>query len=161
MNIRDEYISTKCIEIENLLKDCRDWALNDPKLGAHLATYANVLILGMLEECFEHIVKERAKKSGDVEVENYIGKHIEQRFRNPNFGLICSILGQFSDTYREEFEKTFKTDSPEVVAINGLLENKTNVAHYGVANLNLSINDVEIYFSGVVNILVKLEDMLL
>lgn len=161
MKIRDEYITTKCIEIENLLKECGNWASEDPKLGAHLATYANVLILGMVEECFEHIVKERAKKSGDAEVGNYIGKQIEDRFRNPSFGLICSILGQFSDAYREEFERTFRTDSPELEAINGLLKNKTNVAHYGVANLNLSVNDVKVYFSGIVNILMKLEDILL
>lgn len=161
MKIRDTYISTKCIEIENLLIECKNWALNDPKLGAHLATYANVLILGMLEECFEYIVKERAKKSGDVEVGNYIGKHIEDRFKNPTFGLICSILGQFSDRYRVEFETAFKANSQEVVALSGLLENKTNVAHYGIANLGLSINDVEIYFRGIINILKKLEDILL
>jgi len=161
LKIRDKYISAKCIEIENLLKECKNWAASDPKLGAHLATYANVMILGMLEVCFEHLVKERAKRPGDLEVGNYIGKHIEDRFRNPNFGLILSVLGQFSDAYRDEFQKTFNPNSSGVVALNGLLENKTNVAHYGLANLNLSVNDVEIYFGGVVNILEKLEELLL
>jgi len=161
LKVRDQYISTKCIEIENLLKECKVWAVKDPKLGAHLATYANVVIVGMLEVCFEYIIKQRAKRPGDLEVGNYIGKHIEDRFRNPSFGQICSILGQFSDAYREEFEKTFKQNSSEVVALNGLLDNKTNVAHYGLANLNLSVNDVEIYFGGVVNILEKLEQLLL
>jgi len=161
LKIRNQYLYAKCIEIENLLKECKNWAANDPKLGAHLATYANVIILGMLEVCFEYLVKERAKKSGDLEVGNYIGKHIEDKFRNPNFGLICGILSQFSDGYKDEFQKTFKSDSSEVEAMDALLKNKTNVAHYGLANLNLSVNDVEIYFNGVVNILGKLEELLL
>jgi hypothetical protein len=161
LKIRDQYLSAKCIDIEDLLKECKKWAATDPKLGAHLATYANVIILGMLEVCFEYLVKERAKKSGDLEVVNYIGKHIEDRFKNPNFGLICWILGLFSDGYRDEFQKTFKPDSAEVAALNALKENKTNVAHYGLANLNLSVNDVEIYFNGVVNMLGKIEGLLL
>lgn len=161
MKLQDKYISTKCIELENLIKDSKNWAKRDAKLGAHLATYINVMILGMLEECFEHLVKERAKKPGDLEIGNYITKDIENRFRNPNYGLICSILGQFSDTYKLEFQKTFDGNCLEVTALNSILENKTNVAHYGLANLKLSVNDVEIYFKGIVNILEKLEDLLL
>jgi len=159
--MKDPFIFTKCSEIETLISEVKLWAKDNPKLGAHLATYIDVMILGMLEECVEYLIKERAKRSGDVEVSNYISKHIENRFRNPNFGLICRILGQFSDTYREEFERTFKKDSPEVVAMDGLLQNKTNVAHYGLATLKLSVNDVELYFKGVVNILGKLEELLI
>ena len=161
MTIKDLFISNKCNEIVALISEVKSWAKDDAKLGAHLATYVDVMILGMLEECVEYLIKERAKRSGDVEVSNYISKHIEDRFKNPNFGLICGILGQFSDAYREEFERTFKKDSPEVVAMDGLLENKTNVAHYGLANLKLSVNDVELYFKGVVRILGKLEELLI
>lgn len=161
MSIQDKYISTKCTEIEDLLKESKNWAKTDAKLGAHLATYINVMILGMLEECFEYLVKERAKKPGDLEIENYIGKDIANKFRNPNYGLICSVLGQFSDTYRAQFQETFGGNCLEVDALKSILENKTNVAHYGLANLKLSINDVETYFKGVVRILEKLEDLLI
>lgn len=160
MTIKSTFISTKCSGIDTLLSDAKIWAKDDEKLGAHLAAYVDVMILGMLEECVEHLIKARAKKTGDLEVTNFIGKHIEDRFRNPNFGLICGVLGQFSDAYKEEFEKTFKKDSAEVIAMEALLKNKTNVAHYGLANLKLSINDVEIYYHGVVNILEKLEALL-
>jgi hypothetical protein len=160
LTLTDSFVSTKCSEITSLIAEVKVWSRDDAKLGAHLATYIDVMILGMLEECVEHLIKTRAALSGDIEVSNYISKHIEDKFRNPNFGLICGILGQFSDRYKEEFERTFKKDSPEVVAMDGLLKNKTNVAHYGLANLTLSVNDVEIYFNGVVNILAKLEEIL-
>ena len=161
MNIQDKYISTKCIEIESLLKDSDNWAKNDAKLGAHLATYINVLILGILEDCVEYLVKERSRKSGDAEVESYISKDIEQRFKNPTYGKICDVLGQFSSRYRAEFQNKFSANCLEVDALNSILRNKTNVAHYGLANLGISVKDVEIYFQGVVNILEKLEDLLL
>lgn len=160
MSIQDSYITSRCDEIEILLKDCKTWSTNDPKLGAHLATYIDVMILGNLEVCCEYLVKKRANKTGDTETGNYISKHIEDRFKNPNYGLICGILHQFSDVYIDDFQKTFKKDSPEVQALNALNENKTQVAHYGLTNLNLSINDVEIYFRSVTKILEKLENIL-
>ena len=161
VSVQDKYISTKCTEIEDLLRESKNWAGADAKLGAHLATYINVMILGMLEVCFEYLVEERAGKPGDLEIKRYIAKDIENRFRNPNYGQICGILGQFSDTYKDEFQKTFDSNCLEIEALRSILENKKNAAHYGLANLKLSISDVEAYFKGVLRILEKLEDLLI
>jgi len=158
--IQDQYIVTQCLEVETIINDSKLWANSDPKLGAHLATYINVMILGKLEDCIEYLVKRRAKKPGDVELENYISNDIEKRFRNPTYSNICDLLGRFSNRYREEFEKKFNKNCLEVDALNSILENKTNVAHYGLANLKISVNDVESYYKGVVNVLGKLEDLL-
>lgn len=161
MNIQNKYISTKCIELEGLIKDSGDWAEEDAKLGAHLATYINVLILGILEDCIEYLVKERSKKAGDAEVENYISKDIEQRLRNPDYKKICGVLGQFSSRYKAEFQNEFSVDCLEVDALDSIMRNKTNVAHFGLANLGLTVKDVEHYFHSVVRMLEKLEDLLL
>lgn len=161
MNIQDKYISKKCIEIEGLIKDSENWANGDAELGAHLATYINVLILGILEDCVEYLVKERSKKAEDTEIENYISKDIEQRLKNPDYGKICGVLGQFSDRYKAEFQNKFSANCLEVDALNSIIRNKTNVAHYGLANLGLSVKDVGIYFQSVVRMLEKLEDLLL
>ena len=140
-----------------------DWesALIDANLGAHLATYINVLILGILEECVEYLVRERSKKPKDAEVEHYISKDIKDSFKNPDYGKICGVLGQFSDRYKAEFQNQFSAQCSEVVALESILTNKTNVAHYGLANLGLSVRDVEIYFQSVVRMLEKLEDLLI
>ncbi|MFC1967724.1 HEPN domain-containing protein [Chloroflexota bacterium] len=159
--MRVKYISDKCKEINELVEEAKKWAERDEKLGAHLATYINVMMLGILEECIEHLVKERAKKPGDKEIENYISKNITQSFKNPSYGAICSVLSRFSDQYQSEFQKAFSPNSSEAAALESILRNKTDVAHYGLANLNLSINDVEKYILGVKNILEKLEDLLL
>lgn len=161
MSVQDRYISSKCLEIDGLILDCKEWAKVDARLGAHLATYVNVLILGVFEESIEHLVKERSKKPGDREVEHYISEHIEHSLRNPKYKKICDVLGQFSDSYRSEFQNTFGPNCSEVDALHSIIRNKTNVAHYGLANLQLSVSDVEIYFQGVVRILEKLEGLLI
>lgn len=161
MSIQDKYLFNQCLEVETLINEAKAWAKKDPKLGAHLATYINVIILGKFEDCIEYLVKGRSRKPGDVELENYISKDIENSFRNPKYSNICDLLGKFSKRYREEFVKQFDNDCSEVVALNNILNNKTNVAHYGLTNLKISVNDVEGYFKGVVNILLKLEDLLL
>jgi len=161
LNIKDKYISKKCIEIEDLIRASDKWAKKDVQLGAHLATYINVLVVGILEDCIEYLVKERAKKPGDAEVENYISRDIEQRLRNPDYSKICAVLGQFSDKYKAEFQNKFSAQCLEADALKSIMVNKTNVAHYGLANLGLSVKDIEIYFQGIVKILEKLENLLL
>ncbi len=160
MSIKDQYLDDKCKEIESLIGDSKNWAKTDAKLGAHLATYINVVILGILEDCIEYLVKARAKTSGDIGIENYISKDIKDSFKNPNYGNICGLLSKFSDIYSTRFQTKFNKGCLEYDALDGLLRNKTNVAHYGLANLGLSVDDVEIYFKGAVNVLEEIEDLL-
>ena len=160
MSIKDQYLANKCQEIESLINDSKNWAETNAKLGAHLATYINVVILGILEDCIEYLVKARARATGDTGIENYISKDIKESFKNPDYGKICSLLNKFSDTYSARFQKKFNKGCLEYDALDGLLRNKTNVAHYGLANLTLSVGDVEIYFKGAVNVLEEIEDLL-
>ncbi|MFC1981446.1 hypothetical protein ACFLVN_04295 [Chloroflexota bacterium] len=161
MNIKEKYISDKCHEIDSLLRQARIWAEGDPKLAAHLATYANVIMLGMLEDCIEYMVRKRAQKSGDPEIEHYISNHVSNSFRNPSYSKICEVLGQFSSEYKSEFQSRIKHDSSAVEALNSILENKTNSAHLGLSNLNLSIDDANGYFLRVIPIIEVLEDLLI
>lgn len=160
MSIKDQYLANKCQEIESLINDSKIWAKTDAKLGAHLATYINVVILGILEDCIEYLVKARAKSSGDIGIENYISKDIKDSFKNPNYGSICGLLSKFSDEYSARFQAKFNKSCLEYEALDGLLINKTNVAHYGLANLKLSVDDVEKYFKGATNVLEEIEDLL-
>lgn len=169
MSIVNQYIVNKCDEIGSLLKQAKVWAegdpteekVADPKLGAHLASYINVIMLGMLEDCIEYMVRERAKKPGDKELENYISEDISQSFRNPNYSKICEVLGQFSSEYKSEFQSRIKHDSSAVDALNSILENKNKLAHLGLSNLNLTIDDANDYYIRVIPILEVLEDLLI
>lgn len=169
MSIQNQYVVNKCSEIESLLKQAKIWSegdpmqekVADPKLGAHLATYINVIMLGMLEDCIEYMVRERAKKPGDKEIENYISNHISQSFRNPSYSKICEVLGQFSSKYKSEFQDRIKHDSSAIEALDSILENKRNLAHLGLSNLNLSIDDTNSYYLRVIPILEVLEDLLI
>ena len=160
MSIKDQYLANKCQEIESLINDSKKWAETNAKLGAHLATYINVVILGILEDCIEYLVKARARATGDTGIENYISKDIKESFKNPNYGSICSLLSKFNDTYSAKFQRKFNKGCLEYEALDGLIINKTNVAHYGLANLKLSLDDVDNYFKGVVNVLEEIEDLL-
>jgi len=75
--VKDQYIADKCLEIRTLIEESKNWAKIDDKLGAHLATYINVVILGIMEDCIEYLVKARAKTTRDSGIENYISKDIE------------------------------------------------------------------------------------
>ncbi len=68
MTIKDPYLSSKCQEITSLINEAKQWAKQDAKLGAHLATYIDVLILGMLEVCVEYLVSERGRRYGDIDL---------------------------------------------------------------------------------------------
>ena len=46
---------------------------------------------------------ERAARSGDPHVANFVKKHVSRRFRSPDIGKINAALGEFGAEYRERF----------------------------------------------------------
>jgi hypothetical protein len=142
------------------LTDAAIWAKKDEKLGAHLAAYICVLILGVLEDCVEHLVAQRVDKTGDNEIRNYIVKVIDERFRNPDWGSISGLLGEFSQEYKRVFSDKIPYNSAEAGALQDVIINKNSLAHAGTSKLNLSVNDVDNYYRRVVPILEILEQIL-
>ena len=160
MTVKDPYISKRCDEIEALLIDAAGWTLYDEKLGAHLAAYISVLILGVLEDCIEHLVARRVGKAGDNEITNYIGKVIGERFRNPEYGSISGLLGEFSKEYKTTFTDKIAHDGIEATALQGIVDNKNSLAHVGTSKLNLTVKDVDGYYHRIIPILEVLEQVL-
>ncbi len=160
MTPKDPYICERCTEIEGLLTDAASWAKKDEKLGAHLAAYICVLVLGVLEDCVEHLVAQRVDKTGDSEIRNYIVKVINVRFRNPDWGKIRDLLGEFSQEYKTAFTDKIPHNGTEADALRDVVTNKNSLAHTGTSKLNLSVNDVDNYYRRVVPILEILEQIL-
>jgi hypothetical protein len=160
VTLTDPYIVKRCSEIEGLLVNARVWASNNEKLGAHMAAYISVLILGVLEDCTEHLVAQRVDKTGDNEIKNYITKVIGERFKNPDWGAISGLLGEFSQEYKVTFAHKIAHDGTEATALQGIVDNKNSLAHLGTSKLNLSIEDVQDYYSRITPILESLEQIL-
>jgi len=158
--LKNPYVLKRCTEIEGLLRYADTWSKKDAKLGAHLAAYICVLFLGVLEDCIEHLIADRASKSGDPEVRNFIIKTTDMRFRNPDYGAICELLGIFSKKYKEKFSRKIKHNGSEASALDGIVKNKNSLAHEGTDKLNLSVKDMSDYYHRVVPIVEAIEEII-
>jgi len=158
--LKNPYILGRCAEIEALLTDAPSWAKKDDKLGAHLAAYISVLIVGVLEDCVEHLIEQRVAKTGDTEIKNYIVKVIGDHFRNPDWKAINGLLGEFSAEYKTTFRQKIIPNGHEAIALQGIIDNKNSLAHAGTSKLNLSVKDVQDYYSRITPILEVLEQIL-
>lgn len=154
------YVLRRCAEIEGLLQYADVWSKKDEKLGAHLAAYICVLFFGVLEDCIENLIKDRANKSGDPQVYNFITTIINARFRNPDRSAICEVLGLFSKEYKEKFSQKIKANGSEDEALNDIVRNKNSLAHEGTDKLNLSVKDMNDYYHRVIPIVEAIEDVL-
>jgi len=161
LSCRSPYIVNRCGEIDKLIGDSIAWSDNDPKLAAHLAAYISVLIVGILEDCIEHLVASRAGKANDPEIHNYIKKIISQRFRNPDYPKIADVLLDFSPAYRDTFKGHITPSGTEANALQSLVDNKNSLAHVGTAKLNLTLGDVRSYYNQSLLILQALENILM
>jgi len=155
MAIRNAEINSKLADLAALIEDCKRWAQQQPgtSLGAHLATYVDVCLLGVLEESVEVLFRERAQRAGDSCVANYIEQDISQSFRDPKFGRIRDMLGRFDPSFAAAFEKSLPADSPEMRALVDVNTIKQNISHLGVYDVSLTLVDVEGYYHRVVPIL--------
>ena len=162
MPMRNAEICVKLSDIGTLLKDSKVWvaAQHDSSLGAHLATYIDIYILGVLEESIELLFRERARQSNDDCVINYICQDIDQKFRNPKRQSIGEMLKKFSADYSSAFYTKFADKCSEDEALNSINTIKKNLAHMGAYDLKLSLVDVEDYFNRVVPIIEEVESIL-
>jgi hypothetical protein len=158
---QNPYLVKRCSEIEVLLTDAKNWASNDEKLGAHLAAYVSVLTVGLLEDCIEHLVNQRASKTNDNEVKNYVRGVLHQRFKNPDYGAISGLLGEFSQEYKKAFADRITHNGMEATALQGMLDNKNSLAHEGIDKLQMSVYDVDSYYHRIIPILEVLEQILI
>jgi len=162
MPIKNSEISEKLSEIRSLIQDSKAWTAHpaDPRLAAHLATYIDVYILGVLEESIELLFRERTYKTKDECVANYICQDINDSFRNPKRRNIGELLKKFNPDFCDTFYRKFAPDCLEIEALNSINAIKQNLAHMGAYDLKLTLEDVEGYFNRVTPILEEIESIL-
>jgi hypothetical protein len=162
MPIRNAEISVKLSDITSLIEDSKVWASAQPdgSLAAHLATYIDVYILGVLEESIELLFRERAYRTGDDCVANYICQDINDSFKNPRRNSIGDVLKKFNPHFSDAFYTKFSPTCSEIKALDGINDIKKNLAHMGAYDLKLTLQDVEGYFNRVIPILEEIESIL-
>jgi len=162
MPMRNAEISAKLVDIGTLLKDSKVWAATQPdsSLGAHLATYIDIYILGVLEESIELLFRERAYLIKVDCIADYICQAIKHSFKNPKRHSIGETLKMFNPDFSNAFYTKFAPNCSEIEALDSINAIKQNLAHMGAYDLKLTLEDVEDYFNRVIPVLEVLESIL-
>ncbi|MBM3942192.1 MAG: hypothetical protein FJ316_04585 [SAR202 cluster bacterium] len=152
------YLAQRCGEIDSAIAEAEQWAAGNDKLGAYLAGYLTVVICGVVEDCVEHLIGNRAGRAQDQELQAFVHKTIHERFRNPDYNLISTTLGAFSSEYSRAFNQRIRPDERD--ALDSMVANKNNLAHVGARKQQSTIIDVREYYQRVKQILTVLESIL-
>ena len=135
--------------IAKLIADARDWSENDASLGAHLASYICVVLLGSIEYSVEELVSQRVASGSDGEIANYVIKVLGDRFRNPDWASINGLLSEFSAEYKATWVGRFPPNEEVHEALLSIVGIKNDLAHRGTTALKVTLKDVEGYFNRV------------
>ena len=134
---RDAYVAARCSEIDEILLYAADKGDTDPELGAHMAGYVSVLISGVVEDCIEHLVVQRARKVNDPQLQEFVRSSIAQQFRNPRSEDIANVIGRFSKDYQSSYQLSVGQEARE--ALGGVVKSAVIPARVGI-RINLGPN---------------------
>ena len=143
---KNEGVADRFDSIAKLIADARGWAEDDERLGAHLGSYICVLLLGAVEYSVEELVSQRVSLLNDKEVADYVVKVLGERFRNPEWGTINGLLGEFNPDYKESWSNRFPSNEEVHGALSSIVAIKNQLAHSGTSTLQVTLGDVQKYF---------------
>ncbi len=156
---QDAYVAGRCSEIECQLRYAAGKSSADPELGAYLAGYVSILISGVVENCIEHMVVQRARRVNDTQLQEFVRSSIARQFRNPRSQDIANMLAMFSHAYRSEYQSAVSFESRE--ALGSVMANRISLAHQGSWQQPSTVSEVKEYFSSIIPILDTVERILL
>ena len=156
---QDLYVADRCSQIEDKLRYAANKATADAGVGAYLADYISVLISGVVEDCIEHLVVQRAQRANDPQLEEFVRSLIARQFRNPRSEDIADVLGRFSKDYRQSYQQSVMREAQE--ALGSIVRNRMALAHQGESQSRFTVSEVYRYFTLIVGILETVERILL
>jgi len=157
VKVKDPYLRQRFADVDQSIVKAAGWGATDPELNAYLAGYLVVLISGVYEDCIEHLVNQRARRSNDQELSSYVRERTHRSFMNPNTQNIVSLLDRFSKAYKKSFVK--RVNSTSKAAIDSIVDNKNWLAHGDTGKLQVTVRDVSDYFRRSARAIEVLEDI--
>ena len=154
--MRSAYLIEWFKRLDEALTKAKGFARTSAELEALLSAHLVVLFSGAYEDCIEHMFSERAAKTNDAEIQEYVQNTCDRLFRNPDFDNIVAAVKLFSDAYADALKA--KVDVRAREAISSMVTNKNNVSHGKVSAVTLG--DVEDYHQRAIPIFEALEDIL-
>ena len=154
--MKSQYLLDWFSRLDTAFEKAKESSKGDPELEGYLAGYLVVLVSGAFEDCVEHLVGERAAKTKDAEVVNFVRQATHRLFRNPEYRYVKNLVGEFSTKYADELDT--KVDSNAREAINSIVTNRHAVSHGHAPTVTLG--DVEGYFQRAAPIFNALEEIL-
>ena len=89
---QDGYVFQRVSEIERHIEYAVQKSNSDLELDAFMASHISVLISGVVEDCIEYLVVERAKRTNDPQMEEFVRTSIDRQMRNPISDSISGML---------------------------------------------------------------------
>lgn len=106
-----------------------------PELLAHFARYLAVLISGYVEQSAKELIREYARRQGDIRVQRLVGKHVE-RFRN----LDNDKLKQMLDALDPDWWPMLAAAHPDdLEALGSIATLRNNISHGGDSGVSLVV----------------------
>lgn len=154
--MKNQYLVAWFARLDAAIQKAQASGKGDLELESFLASYLVVLISGAYEDCVEYLLGERAAKANDPELRKYVQVTLDRSFRNPTFKRVKEILGDFSSSYAEEFEKSVHGRARE--AMNSIVNNRLSVSHGKPCTVTLG--DVQGYHESAKTVFDALEGIL-
>jgi hypothetical protein len=133
------------LKIDSALSTCKSHLdsldSTDPsraEIEAHMVSALVVLIVSEYEELIERMFAERADRSGDKRLAQYVRATIAKGFRSPDLSKITKTLGQFGADYKESFSNVI-LDTEQHAAWDNIMKARHAVVHKsGTLNITLA-----------------------
>lgn len=131
---RGRYCLSETWDVSDVDRDIERWRgvlesaqVNDLRIESQLVRFLLVHVCGRYERVVDELVKERAKKSGDLPLASYVGEAYKPR-REPRWQYLQNdVLGKFGGRQREWFMN--RVDAATKNKYNSLITNRNESAH--------------------------------
>ena len=133
----------------------RDDTLPDSvEIESLLVSSIVLLVVSHYENHIAEQFAERAARSGDSQVTNFVRHHTSRRFRNPDIGKITVALGEFGREYREQFTRRVENTRAHA-SWDNIIRARHGIVH-GRGAANMTLRELETAYRGSHDVLAAL-----
>lgn len=111
------------------------------EVGSLLVASVVLMIVSNYENYIAGQFAERARRSGDRHLANFVARHTARRLWNPKIGKITEMLGEFGTDYREVFRTRVENTSGHA-SWDNLMHARHTIVHTKSAT-NMTLRELQ------------------